>query len=53
MGDNTEASLLGTDAETTNYIDENVYDCNMRAQDENDQCGKEISVNSFHTNRQQ
>jgi hypothetical protein len=53
MGDNTEASLLGTDAETTNYIDENVYDCNMRAQDEIDQCGKEISVNSFHTNRQQ
>jgi hypothetical protein len=41
MGNNTEASLLGTDAETTNYIDENVYDSNMRVQDEIDQCGRE------------
>ena len=53
MGGNVEASLLGTDAETTNYIDENVYDSNMRVQDDIDQCGEEISVNSFHTNSQQ
>jgi hypothetical protein len=53
MGDNTEASLLGTNAETTNYIHENVYDSNMREQDDIDQYGKNISVNSIYTNRQQ
>ena len=50
MGDNTEASLLRIDAETTISTDENVYCCNMREQDDIDQCGKEISAHSIHSN---
>ena len=44
MGSNTEASLIGSEAETTNCIDENIYDSNMRRQDEFDSCGKHTST---------
>jgi hypothetical protein len=47
MGNKEEASLIGSEATSSNLVQERVYDSKMREEDDDNLCGKRLSTKSF------